>query len=80
MARKNNLPGASAGTPSPYVIEEPPLKRQSGYSTTPWKPGEIPGGSLMKLNRPFDDKGGYRDALAVEPPTRRGNGYPKADE
>lgn len=58
MRRKKKVVDVSPVAMAPVFAEVPaaPLKRQSSYSRKPWQPGEIPGGPLMKVSRPHDEK------------------------
>lgn len=70
-----------AGIPALFGAEpiQAKVKHQSNYGQTPWKPGEIPSmrnGSRIPVHGALDDKPQpYGEALAVQLPENRGDGY-----
>ena len=85
MARKKREAAAPVATIG--GMEMPPeraLKKQSCWSDSTWKPGEIPSGgsgsvgSLRSVTGVLNaSRAPYGEFMRVETPTARGNGKPK---
>lgn len=74
-----NFSTISIGQP----LTERGLNKQSPWSKDPWKPGTIPGSSLMRVSRPFDYRSSSWDkdqAVECSPIVNRGKGADIASE
>ena len=77
MANRKSLPMAIPVAGSYMEPAQPALKKESGWSNSGWRAGEVPAGMHFKTSGP-EKRMPYGESCGIQLPAKRGRGMRKS--